>query len=143
MARPSANSKLTTLCRFIDAFRGRSWMPVEPKHLDYANAQILLIGESFDDSHALDPTSKDEKSEQKETPQEELEKLEGEDELRVQHLKGTRPLRTGVFVFTSRTVSLMIKQAMIPSSKTLASVTRNIQVYRPLGRVFATCHHAT
>ena len=63
-------------------------MPVHPKHLDYANAQLLLIGESFDDSHALDATSKDEKSDDKETPQEELEKLEGEDEMRVEHLKG-------------------------------------------------------
>lgn len=72
----------------IKEFRGRGWMPAEPKHLDYPNAQILLIGESFDSSHALDPTSKDEKSEQKETPTQELEKLEGEDELRVEHLKG-------------------------------------------------------
>lgn len=63
-------------------------MPVEPKHLDYPNAQILLIGESFEDSHALDATTKDQKSEQTETPQEELEKLEGEDELRVKNLRG-------------------------------------------------------
>lgn len=73
---------------FIDEFRGRSWMPAEPKHLDYPNAQVLLIGESFDSSHALDATAKDQKSDDKETPQEELEKLEGEDELRVEHLKG-------------------------------------------------------
>lgn len=64
-------------------------MPAQPKHLDYPNAQILLIGENYDESHALDATAKDEKSDEKETPQEELEKLEGEDELRVKHLKGT------------------------------------------------------
>lgn len=73
---------------YIDEFGGRGWMPVQPKHLDYNNAQILLIGESYEDSHALDATAKDEKSSQKETPAEELEKLEGEDELRVEHLRG-------------------------------------------------------
>ncbi|KAL1310860.1 hypothetical protein AAFC00_001092 [Neodothiora populina] len=73
---------------FIDEFHGRSWMPVEPKHLDYPNAQILLIGESFNSSHALDATSKDDKADDKSTPAEELQKLEDEDELRVEHLKG-------------------------------------------------------
>ncbi|KAH0164285.1 hypothetical protein KCU67_g5218, partial [Aureobasidium melanogenum] len=72
----------------IDAFHGRSWMPAQPKHLDYANAQLLMIGESLDDSHALEATSNDQKSDNKETPQEEIEKLEHEDELRVEHLKG-------------------------------------------------------
>ena len=72
----------------IDEFRGRGWMPVHPKHLNYANAQMLLIGEDFDSSSNLDPAPKDEKDGAKETPQEELEKLEHEDELRVEHLKG-------------------------------------------------------
>lgn len=63
-------------------------MPAEPKHLDYANAQVLLIGEDIEASHALDATAKDEKSEQKETPKEAIEELEHEDELRVEHLKG-------------------------------------------------------
>ncbi|KAI5210046.1 hypothetical protein E4T39_00473 [Aureobasidium subglaciale] len=72
----------------IDDFRGRSWMPAEPKHLDFNNAQLLMIGESLDDSHALEATSKDKNSDDKETPQEEIEKLEHEDELRVEHLKG-------------------------------------------------------
>lgn len=72
----------------LDEFSNRSWMPAQPKHLDYANAQFLMIGESLDDSHALEATSKDQKSDAKETPQEEMEKLEHEDELRVEHLKG-------------------------------------------------------
>jgi hypothetical protein len=72
----------------IDDFRGRNWMPAQPKHLDYANAQLLMIGEPLDDSHALQATSKDQSSDNKETPQEEIEKLEHEDELRVEHLKG-------------------------------------------------------
>lgn len=72
----------------IDEFRGRGWMPVQPKHLNYANAQMLLIGENFDSSANLEPTAKDEKDDAKETPQEELEKLEHEDDLRVEHIKG-------------------------------------------------------
>lgn len=72
----------------IEDFHGRNWMPALPKHLDYNNAQLLMIGESLDDSHALEATSKDQQSDNKETPQEEIEKLEHEDELRVEHLKG-------------------------------------------------------
>lgn len=72
----------------IEEFRGRSWMPAHPKHIDYNNASLLLIGEDFDSSSNLDPAPKDEKHDEKVTPQEELEKLENEDELRVEHLKG-------------------------------------------------------
>ncbi|KXT00385.1 hypothetical protein AC578_3356 [Pseudocercospora eumusae] len=73
----------------IDEFRGRGWMPAVPKHLDYVNSSFLMIGEGdFDKSSNLDPAPKDEKDENKETPQEELEKLEGEDEQRVDNLKG-------------------------------------------------------
>ena len=72
----------------IDEFHGRGWMPAQPKHLNYANASFLLIGENFDTSSNLEPTPKDEKNDAKETPQETLETLENEDELRVEHLKG-------------------------------------------------------
>ncbi|KAK7565533.1 tetrapyrrole biosynthesis, uroporphyrinogen III synthase [Phyllosticta citricarpa] len=76
----------------LDEFRGLAWIPVQPKFLEYANAQILLIGEGNteddDVGKALDPTRKDQKNGDKETPAEELEKLEHEDELRVQHLHG-------------------------------------------------------
>ncbi|KAK5171658.1 hypothetical protein LTR04_000023 [Oleoguttula sp. CCFEE 6159] len=71
----------------IDEFRGRGWMGVEPKHLNYENAQMLLIGENFDDGNALEQSSKDKKH-HKDTPREEIEKLEHEDELRVKHLAG-------------------------------------------------------
>nr|POE93329.1 hypothetical protein CFP56_19341 [Quercus suber] len=73
---------------YIEEFRGRGWMPAHPKHFEYANAQMLLIGENFDSSNNLEPTAKDEKNDEKETPQEALETLEHEDELRVEHLKG-------------------------------------------------------
>lgn len=73
---------------FIEDFRGRGWMPVEPKHLDYANAQMLLIGEDFESGKALEANPSDEKKDDKEVPKEELEKLENEDEYRIEHLKG-------------------------------------------------------
>lgn len=73
---------------FIEEFGGRGWMPAEPKHLDYANAQILMIGEDFEGSNNLEPNPKDEKNDSKELPEEELKKLESEDEQRIEHLKG-------------------------------------------------------
>lgn len=69
----------------MDAFRGLAWSEVHPHHLDHEFTQILLIGEKPETG--MEPTTKDQKHD-KETPQEELEKLEHEDELRVQHLNG-------------------------------------------------------
>ncbi|CAN9467356.1 unnamed protein product [Alternaria alternata] len=68
---------------FIDEFRGLAWVEVKPKYLDYEYCQILLIGEKME--AGVEPTTKDQKHD-KETPQEEIEKLEHEDELRVEHL---------------------------------------------------------
>lgn len=63
-------------------------MPTQPKHLDYANSQFLLIGEEQGGvEKATKPQPRDEK-EGKDKPLEEMEKLEGEDEIRVKHLKG-------------------------------------------------------
>ena len=63
-------------------------MPLEPSLLDYENTQFLLIGESRGIDNALQAQDGDEKKEDRETPHEEMEKLEHEDEIRVQHLKG-------------------------------------------------------
>jgi hypothetical protein len=62
-----------------------AWVEVKPKYLDYEYCQILLIGEKME--AGVEPTTKDQKHD-KETPQEEIEKLEHEDELRVEHLHG-------------------------------------------------------
>ena len=76
------------LQRIQEEFRGLRWMPLQPKHLDYANAQFLLIGEASGElGRAVEPTAKDQKHE-KETPQEEVEKLEDEDSHRADALKG-------------------------------------------------------
>lgn len=74
-----------TVIRIIKEFRNLSWTEVKPKYIDYEYCQILLIGEKVD--KAVQPTKKDQKHD-KETPMEELEKLEHEDGLRVQHLHG-------------------------------------------------------
>lgn len=71
----------------MDEFRNRRWMPLEPKHLDYPNAQLLIIGESHRLDRATEALDRDQHHD-KETPLEEMEKLEGEDEIRVKHLKG-------------------------------------------------------
>lgn len=71
--------------RFIEEFRGLAWVEAKSKYLDYANCQILLIGENI--GKAVEPTSKDQRHD-KETPREELEQLEHEDELRIHHLAG-------------------------------------------------------
>jgi len=71
----------------LEEFKGRRWMPIQKSnYLDYPNAQILLIGESGDKfDGALEPTDED-KQNSMETPKEELEKLEDEDQIRVEHL---------------------------------------------------------
>ena len=71
----------------MDEFRGRRWMPLQPKHLEYPNAQLLIIGESRGLDHATEALDRDQRN-GKETPLEEMEKLEGEDEIRVKHLQG-------------------------------------------------------
>jgi len=72
----------------LDEFRSLRWMPLQPKLLDYVNTQILIIGHKDDAvEKATVQQSEDEKKEI-DTPMEEMEKLEHEDELRVEHLKG-------------------------------------------------------
>jgi hypothetical protein len=68
-----------------EEFGTRAWLPARPEHMDYENAQILLIGEDID---AIEPTEGEAKDDTKETALEELEKLEHEDEIRIEHLKG-------------------------------------------------------
>jgi hypothetical protein len=68
-------------------------MPSQPRHLDYVNSQFLIIGEGQGSTaKATEPQSQDVKA-GKEEPLEELEKLEGEDEIRVKHLKGKAETR--------------------------------------------------
>jgi hypothetical protein len=61
-------------------------MPLQPKYLDYKNSQVLIIGEGVGEiGTATEQQTSDEKKD-KDTPLEEMEKLEHEDEIRVEHL---------------------------------------------------------
>ena len=91
-SRGPANASLPKAADFpqeiLDEFHGRSWMPLQPKCLDYANAQMLLIGHQ---DHALEKAADQEQEGEdqgKDKPIEEMEKLEGEDQIRIEHLKG-------------------------------------------------------
>ena len=72
--------------RILDEFRSLRWMPLQPKHLEYENCQFLLIGHK--DNAFEKATEAQKEDDGKEDPKEEMEKLEHEDELRVQHLNG-------------------------------------------------------
>ena len=74
--------------RIFDEFRGLRWMPLQPKHLNFENAQFIIIGSGGEGlDKATRPQAEDEE-EKKDTPLQEMEKLESEDEIRVKHLAG-------------------------------------------------------
>lgn len=68
----------------LEEFRGRGWMPLQPRLLDYVNTQFLLIGHGGDGlGKATQPQGEGE-----EGMIEEMERLEGEDRRRVRGLGG-------------------------------------------------------
>ncbi|TVY39659.1 hypothetical protein LOCC1_G006444 [Lachnellula occidentalis] len=74
-------------------FRGLRWMPLVPELLGYEGTQILLIGEAMGDmGKSVEEMSKDQRDGEKETPVEEMEKLEEEDHDRVENLKEDDPV---------------------------------------------------
>ncbi|KAL3951994.1 hypothetical protein ACCO45_013711 [Purpureocillium lilacinum] len=70
-----------------EEFRSLRWMPSRPNHLDYVNAQVLLVGESSGIDKAVEPQKEDEKDGAEE-PMEALEHLEDEDLNRMSDLAG-------------------------------------------------------
>ncbi|KAI1394403.1 uncharacterized protein F4822DRAFT_388101 [Hypoxylon trugodes] len=70
----------------LDDFRSLRWIGTQPKHLDYANTQFLLVGESSGIKKATEPQKN--QKEGQENPIEELEKLEDEDTHRMEGLQG-------------------------------------------------------
>ncbi|KAK5937486.1 hypothetical protein PMZ80_010104 [Knufia obscura] len=71
----------------MNDFRGLRWSALKPDHLNYEGCQFLMIGEGEQGlDKATEQQAGDEKKE--ETPMEEMQKLEGEDEIRVEHLDG-------------------------------------------------------
>ena len=63
-------------------------MPLQPKLLDYTNTQILIIGHKDNPVEKATIPQDEDQGKNKDEPMEEMEKLEHEDELRVEHLKG-------------------------------------------------------
>ena len=77
----------------LDEFAGRGWNALQPRMLNYENAQFLIIGHGDDAlEKAAQPQDGEDKRDDKETPLEEVEKLEHEDEIRVKHLKGDQAM---------------------------------------------------
>lgn len=73
--------------RVLEKFRDLRWVPLEPEFIEYPNAQFLMIGEA-QDSLGKAATAEGNKEPHEEEPGEELEKLEEENEHRVEELKG-------------------------------------------------------
>ncbi|KAL7938590.1 hypothetical protein V8C35DRAFT_288557 [Trichoderma chlorosporum] len=71
--------------KILEEFRDLRWIPSRPHHLDYNNAQILLIGESSGIKKALELQEADAKA-HKEEPLEEMEELEEQDLKRMNQL---------------------------------------------------------
>jgi len=80
--------------RILDEFRSLRWMPLQPKLLDYENTQFIVIGEGIGELDKATEQQADDEKHEKDTPLEEMEKLEHEDELRVKHLKGLDPTQS-------------------------------------------------
>jgi hypothetical protein len=71
----------------LEKFGDLRWVPLKPEFLDYPNSQFLMIGEAQNDLGKA-ATSQGEKQPHEEEPGEELEKLEGENEDRIDALQG-------------------------------------------------------
>lgn len=72
----------------LEAFQGRRWMGLQPHHLDYPNAQCLFIGEGAGEFRRAGEKTQRDEQESKESPEEEIENLEGEDAHRAKVLDG-------------------------------------------------------
>lgn len=86
---PIPNMFFSTVANFQsrvkDDFRSLRWSGTTPKHLDYVNTQVLLVGEGAGIDKAMEPQKQDQKD-GKEEPEEELVKLEEEDAQRMKDL---------------------------------------------------------
>lgn len=70
----------------MDDFRDLRWAPLKPKFIDYPNAQFMMLGEA--QGHLGKGDKTEEKAPEQEDAGEELEHLEGEDEIRAEALNG-------------------------------------------------------
>lgn len=107
-------------------------MPLTPKLLEYENTQFLIIGHKEDALEKATVPQADDVKQDKEEPKEEMEKLEHEDELRVEHLEGTY----SPFIRPSDTSDAENggNQATILFSKTLDSAPRSTRNCKRRGK---------
>lgn len=103
-------------------FRSLRWSPMDPAMMDYEGCQFLMIGEG-------DGLEKATETDDKGDPKEEMEKLEREDEARVEHLGGKHDRCVLLFIRAN------IFQVTMRSLQILAQVRRTTQAYRLHGRV--------
>lgn len=73
-----------------EKFGDLRWVPLEPEFLDYPNAQFLMIGEAQNELGKA-ATAEGAKEPNEQEPGEELERMEQENEHRVEALRGEFP----------------------------------------------------
>ena len=78
----------------MNELRDLRWAPMQPKFMDYPNAQFLMIGEAQDKLGKGGLTEG--KDPEKEEAAQEIENLEHENEVRAYPLKGMLPIFVGV-----------------------------------------------
>ncbi|RAK91937.1 hypothetical protein BO79DRAFT_168022 [Aspergillus costaricaensis CBS 115574] len=71
-----------------EKFGDYRWVPLQPEFIDYPNAQFLMIGEATDDLGKAATAEEGDKQANEAQPGEELEKLEQENEERIEALRG-------------------------------------------------------
>ncbi|KAI9927700.1 hypothetical protein ASPWEDRAFT_173345 [Aspergillus wentii DTO 134E9] len=71
-----------------EKFQDLRWVPLEPEFIDYPNAQFLMIGEAGDGLGKAATAEAGGKQPHEEQPGEELEKMEHENEERIEALQG-------------------------------------------------------
>jgi hypothetical protein len=71
-----------------DKFGDLRWIPLEPEFIEYPNAQFLMIGEAQDTLGKAATAEEGAKQPHEEEPGQELERLERENEQRVEALQG-------------------------------------------------------
>ncbi|KAL4988278.1 hypothetical protein BDW68DRAFT_177002 [Aspergillus falconensis] len=72
----------------LEKFGDLRWIPAEPELLDYPNAQFLMVGSAVGDLGKAATAEEGDKRPEEEQPEEELSKMEEENEKRIESLGG-------------------------------------------------------
>lgn len=96
--RPKDMKTNLTCSRVREKFSDYRWVPLEPDFIDYPNSQILMIGAAQGDLGKAATAEPDGKRADEEQPGEELEKLEHENEERIEALQGQCSLLRYIYI---------------------------------------------